>query len=139
MAKWYIKMFRRLLNATILNSVIIFRKNLPQTKTDHLKFRVDLVQALLVEHGRGVERKVSGRHSSNKTVPRLIKRHFPERIPPTEKKAKPTKRCAVCYKQGKRRETVFWCPDCEAGLCVEGCFRTYHTKLNFLGKIHYFS
>jgi hypothetical protein len=38
LTKWYIKMFRRLLNSTILNSMIIFRKNSPQTKTDHLKF-----------------------------------------------------------------------------------------------------
>jgi hypothetical protein len=115
-------MFRRLLNATVMNSMIIFMKNSSQTKSDHSKFGVDLVQALLVRHGKGVERKVSGRHSTDETVPHLIERHFPERIPPTEKKAKPTKRCVVCCKQGKRRETVFWCPDCEAGLCVEGCF-----------------
>jgi hypothetical protein len=110
----------------------IFRKNLPQTKTDRLKFRVDLVQALIVEHWSGVERKVSGHHSTDKTVPRLIERHFLERIPPTEKKAKPTKRHVVCYKEGKRRETVFWCPDCEAGLCVEGCFKTYPHQAQLL-------
>ncbi|XP_021918752.1 piggyBac transposable element-derived protein 4-like [Zootermopsis nevadensis] len=131
MTKWYIKMFMRLLNATILNSMIICRANSPGIEVEHLKYRVDLVQALLVEHGGGVERNVPGRHSTDKTVPRLIERHFPERIPPTEKKSRPTKRCVVCYKQGKRKETVFWCPDCEAGLCVDGCFKIFHTKLNF--------
>jgi len=64
-------------------------------------------------------------------VPRLVERHFPERIPPTEKKARPSKRCVVCYKNNRRRETVFWCPECEAALCVEGCFKAFHTKLNF--------
>jgi hypothetical protein len=53
-----------------------------------------------------------------------------KRIPPTEKKSRPTKRCVVCYKNNKMKETGFWCSDCEASLCVEGCFKTYHTKLN---------
>jgi len=34
----------------------------------------------------------------DKNVPRLVERDFPERLPRTEKKAKPTKRCVVCYK-----------------------------------------
>jgi hypothetical protein len=96
------------------------------------------VQALVVDHGGGVERKVPGRHSTDKTVPRLTERHFPERIPSTEKKSRPTKHCVVFYKQGTRKETVFWCPDCEDGLCVEGCFKTYHKKLNFSAKLFTF-
>jgi hypothetical protein len=64
-------------------------------------------------------------------VPRLVEKLFPERIPPTERKSRPTKRCEVWYKNNKRKETVFWCPDFEAGLCVEGCFKTFHTKLNY--------
>jgi hypothetical protein len=92
--------------------MIICRINSPETKTDHLKF-IDLVQALFLEHGCGVERKVPGRDYTDKTVPHIIERDFSERIPPPKRKAKPTKRCVVCYKQGKRSETVFWCPDCE--------------------------
>jgi hypothetical protein len=57
-------------------------------------------------------------------VPRLVERDFPDRIPPTERNSRPTKRCVGCY---KKRETVFWYPDCEAGLYVEGCFKT-HTQ-----------
>jgi hypothetical protein len=38
-------------------------------------------------------------------VPGLFERHFPERIPQIERKSKPTKRCAVCYKN-KRKESV---------------------------------
>ena len=53
-------------------------------------------------------------------------------IPPTEKKARPTKRCVVCYKNNRRKETVFWCLECEAALCVEECFKAFHAKLNFL-------
>jgi hypothetical protein len=131
MTKSYIKMFRRLLNVIILNCTIICCANSGQSNMENFKFRVDLVQALLNEHGSETERKVQGRHSTNKNVPRLLEIHFPERIQPTEKKAKPTKRCVVYYNHNNKKETVFWCPDCQAGLCIEGCFNTFHTKLNF--------
>jgi hypothetical protein len=87
-----------------------------------------MVQAPLVQYGGDVERKVPGWHSTDNTLQRLLERHFPKRIPPTERKSVPTKKCVVCYKNNKK-ETVFWCPDYEANLCVEGCFKTYHTKL----------
>jgi len=115
MSKWYIKLFR-LLNITVLNCMVICCTNSGQTKTDHFKFRVELVQALLTAHGSGSVRKFQGHHSTDKNVPRLLERHFPKRIPLTEKKARPTKRCVVCYKNNRRKETVFWCPECEAAL-----------------------
>ena len=62
-----------------------------QTKIDHFKFRVELVQALLIEHGTESVRKFQGHHSTDKNVLRLLERHFPERIPPTGKKARPTR------------------------------------------------
>ncbi|XP_053974119.1 protein jim lovell-like isoform X12 [Hylaeus volcanicus] len=64
---------------------------------------------------------------------RLIERHFPETIPPTEKKSKPVRKCVQCSKKicanGKRvrKETRYYCPECDAGLCITPCFRLYHT------------
>jgi hypothetical protein len=66
-----------------------------------------MVQALLVQHGGGDYRNVPGQYSTDNRVPRLLERHFPERIPPTERKSRPTRRCAVCYKSNKGKETVF--------------------------------
>ena len=66
--------------------MVICRTNSGQNKIDHFKFRVELVQALLIEHGSESVRKFQGHHSTEKNVPRLLERHFPERIPPTEKK-----------------------------------------------------
>jgi len=113
MTKWYIKLFRRLHNITILNCMVICRANSGQAKTDHFKFRVELVRALLIEHQSESGRKFQGHHSTDK------------------KKGRPTKRCVMCYKNNRRKETVFWCPKCEAVLCVEECFKAFHTKLNF--------
>ena len=44
-------------------------------------------------------------------MPRLLERHFPEGIPPTEKKARPARRCVVCYENNRRKETVFGAPN----------------------------
>ena len=111
--------------------MVIYRANSGQTKIDHFKLRVELVQALLIEHGSESVWKFQGHHSTDKNVPRLTERHFPERIPPTKKKSRPTKRCVACYKKNRRKETVFWCLECEAALYVEECFKAFHTKLNF--------
>jgi len=111
MTKWYIKVFRRLLNTTVLNCMVICRANSRQIKIDHFKFRVELVQALLIENGSDSVRKFQGHHSTDKNVPRLLERHFPERIPPTEKKARPTKRCVVCYKTIEGRRQCFGAPN----------------------------
>jgi len=66
MTKWYIKLFRRLLNMTVLNCMVICRTNSGQTKIDHFKFRVELVQALLIEHQSESVRKFQGHHSTEK-------------------------------------------------------------------------
>jgi hypothetical protein len=78
------------------------------TLKDHFKFRVELVQALLIEHQSESVRKFQGHHSTDKNWTHLVERHLPERIPPKKKKARPTKRCVVCYKSNRRKETVFW-------------------------------
>jgi len=66
--------------------MVICSANSGQIKIDHFKFRVELVKALLIEHGSESVRKFQGHHSTDKNVPRLLERHFPERIPPTKKR-----------------------------------------------------
>jgi hypothetical protein len=120
MIKWYITMFRRLLNAIILNPMVIWRANSQGKWTDHLKFRTDKVQALHVQHGCGIERKVSGRHSMDNSMPRLLT--FPREDSSNWKEVK-ADRGLCCVLQ-----------DCKASLCVEGCFKTYHTKFTIKVK-----
>ncbi|KAL8615712.1 hypothetical protein ACOMHN_007465 [Nucella lapillus] len=75
-------------------------------------------------------------------VARLTERHVLERVPPTEKKKYPSKRCKVClrrsgYTPGPARkhpkESVYYCPQCPSkpGLCCYPCYYVYHSKLNF--------
>lgn len=70
---------------------------------------------------------------------RLTARHFPDRIPSTDKKKRPTRVCKVCSEKSKaatgkseRQETGWWCPDCSIPLCLPECFKLYHTKGNYI-------
>jgi hypothetical protein len=129
MNKWYMKLFCRLLNTSILNALIIYRDNTGKN-TDQLSFRVQLIEGLFVKYANGVEHKVPGRHSSDNTVPHLTEQHFISKIPPTAKKSRPQRRCVVCQKRGRKTDIVYWCDACGVGLCIE-CFQDYHTQLNF--------
>jgi len=69
MTKWYIKLFRRLLNIAVLSFMVICHANSGQAKIDHFKFRVELVQPLLIEHASENIRKFQGHYSTDKNVP----------------------------------------------------------------------
>lgn len=127
--KWYMKLFKRMLNVTVLNSYIIHKTNKP--RDDHLFTRLDLVKKIFEKYGANVSRPVVGRPSTEPRPSRLTERHFVEKILPTEKKQHPQKRCCVCARRKIRKDSYYWCPDCEAGLCLEPCFKDYHTKVNF--------
>lgn len=57
--------------------------------------------------------------------------HIPARLPPTPKKQVPQKRCRVCFRNGKRKETKIYCPKCPGnpGLHAEPCFEIYHEMI----------
>jgi hypothetical protein len=60
MTEWYTRMFRILLSVSVFNSMVICRANSQGKQVDHLKFLIDMVLAVFVQHGGGVERKVPG-------------------------------------------------------------------------------
>jgi hypothetical protein len=130
--KWYTKLFKRLLNISVHNAFVLYRESQNVKQLSHLDFRLQIIKELFEVHGKNLEPPRLGRPSKTPMPGRLTARHFVERIPPSEKKAKPTKRCAVCCKtSGKRKETSFWCRDCGVGLGFEECFRIYHTQATF--------
>ena len=127
--KWYVKLFRRLLNVAVHNSLVIY--NSQNIAMDHLTFRLKLITSIFETYGRAVKSRKHGRPSVNPPPARLTKRHFIEKIPASGKKAKPQKTCVVCQKSGMKKETIYWCPDCQTGLCLDTCFKLFHTVENF--------
>ncbi|ODM88271.1 PiggyBac transposable element-derived protein 4 [Orchesella cincta] len=101
-----------------------------------IDFKERLVRQIIStvgEHSTTKGRKATVSLESSK---RLTERHFPVQVPVTGKTKYPTKECAVCRKKngkGKtgRSQTRYMCAECNVGLCVDGCFRTYHTVKRF--------
>jgi hypothetical protein len=91
--KWYVKLFQRLLNVAIHNSMVIYRSHPIKEKMDTLHFRLSLAQDLVEERGYGVLRPAHDRPSVQPPPKWLTEKTFPGAYPPppppTGKKAKP--------------------------------------------------
>jgi hypothetical protein len=136
---YYKKIFRHLLDQCIFNAFTIHKwQNKKHKKL--LDFRLALVEEILAKYfDSSTMTPKTGRKSSVSNVVdavRLAGRHFPEDVPSTSGQKNPCRRCVVCCSKtvnGKkvRRETRYWCSDCQVALCVTPCFRDYHTKTNY--------
>ena len=80
----------------------------------------------------------------------LVNKHFIEPIPGQEggRRKHPNHACFVCnvskealsdagfedsYKP--KKYTSYWCPICKHALCIDPCFRLYHTEKDYTSKI----
>ncbi|XP_035232636.1 piggyBac transposable element-derived protein 4-like [Stegodyphus dumicola] len=128
--KYYKKNIFHLLDICLWNAYVLYKKH--GGKDTNLQFRLEIIDRLIERHAAVEERK--GRPGYLPTPLRLTERHFLEVIPPTEKKLRPARQCYVCSLKkndnGKRirKETRYFCPDCDVGLCLSPCFKIYHTK-----------
>jgi hypothetical protein len=106
MHKRYHKLFKRPLNATVLNALIVYRRNCDKPM-EHLSFRVLLVEGLFSKFGATGEGKVGqpGRHASDNRILRLTEPHFLGKVQPIGEKVRPQRRCVVCTKHGRKKET----------------------------------
>lgn len=129
--KYYRKIFFHLLDLSLWNSFILYRKC--GGNKSALQYRMELVKLTIEKFHHPEFAAKHGRPGKTPTPMRLTGRHFPETLPPTEKKSNPTRQCGMCSRvhdaKGKRirRETRYFCPDCNVPLCVAPCFRVYHT------------
>jgi len=123
--KYYQKMCRYLLDVVCLNAFIIYKKK--GGSISRLDFLLTLAESLS-SMGGVVEPATRGRPSKS-PKPRLLGRCFPDMVPGTSKK-QPTRRCVVCWANGRRKESSHWCSNCEKALCVVPCFKVYHKDKN---------
>jgi hypothetical protein len=143
--KWYRKLLIHFLNMTILNAHLL-HKMYGNEKMSHEHFRHAIVHHLLK----------SGKESVILDVPsdpllglRIVEEnHFAEKIPPKKgaQRQNPCRSCFVCnisqadmdannYNQlsrKKKKSTSYWCPKCQKPLCVDPCFKLFHTEENYV-------
>lgn len=140
--KWWKKVFFRLLDMAIVNSMLLFFKKNPQLqkkKNASKKFRemlvYEMVQPFLYEQADNLTQPAGRPSLEPKTKSkvdvldstRLTGKHYAS-------KRNPRRKCCVCaYKRdpntGKRsnKRTVNYCAKCEKYVC-ERCFKDFHSK-----------
>ncbi|XP_066987491.1 piggyBac transposable element-derived protein 4-like [Macrobrachium rosenbergii] len=124
--KYYKKVFRHLLDMSVVNCYVTYRAL--GGRVVRREFILRISERLIMKYAE--ERSVPLRRPPRLAAKpsRLIGRHFPEYCPPTDKKKRPQRTCAQCRKNNIRKDSSYWCKDCEVGLCVAPCFRDWHTK-----------
>lgn len=128
--KYYKKIFRHLMDKALFNAFVIYKKISKNSKKSFLDFRLEIIEEIFEKNLQHPSRQNQGEAN----ISRLVDRHFISHIPPNPIKKEPRRRCVVCCskmdKNGKkvRKETRTWCNDCNVGLCMEPCFKIYHTQ-----------
>ncbi|XP_052739767.1 piggyBac transposable element-derived protein 4-like [Bicyclus anynana] len=132
--KWFIKLFKRFLNISVLNARILLQSS-TQKHQHHLAFRLQLVDSILSKHlafcpkGRAkipvtAQRTNPGRY--------IVSTHWPVFHEPTAGSTARNRhhimRCVVCLSEGRKSQrSRYRCESCDVALCVENCFKAYHT------------
>jgi hypothetical protein len=120
--KWTKKLFFHLLDLTVLNSYILLGSC--GAKLTLRDFRVGLIRDLIQEGGTVLGSQITPQGMPTLSTSRLESRHnqhWPQKGT--------ARRCRVCSAK-KYTRTRNICPKCNVALCVDPCFRIYHTKSN---------
>lgn len=130
--KWYIKMFKRLLNVSIHNALVLHvtslkrRNKLPLT---HREFRYQLAQSLLDQHLRPGVIEIGEKIGQLMRLRRDIT-HDPKYSSGNTNR----KRCVVCQRQGVTKLVNSQCVTCNEYLCFEGCWKKWHSQTKLEGQ-----
>ena len=109
MTKWYLKLYKRLLNSTVLNSFVVYRQ-VTGRNIHQLSYRIQLVEGVFTKCAcAGETRSVPGWKASDNTIPQLTERNFLRIVAPKTEKSKPQRRCVVCSEHGKKKTSVYCC------------------------------
>ncbi|XP_012939283.1 piggyBac transposable element-derived protein 4-like [Aplysia californica] len=119
--KWYHALYHYLKDLSLVNGCILMVRDGHSTSAKD--FRKSVVDALIRPH---MIRRQNDRHQTNNAVDRLNAAafgHFPAKF--ADPKHRPV--CKVCASVKKRAQCRHYCPTCNVALCIDNCFRIYHT------------
>jgi len=129
--KWYTKYFFYLIDLSVHNAYIMFQHS-KKSKMNFPDFQLQLTKDLIGKFGdkKVNKRSFASTHSQDTAQSRLVERHFPA-INRNDCGKKMRRRCVVCHSNKISKQSQFECKDCNVGLCVDPCFKTYHTKKDY--------
>ncbi|XP_050675510.1 piggyBac transposable element-derived protein 4-like [Leptidea sinapis] len=129
--KWYNKIFKRLLNTSILNAYIIYKRNSIHVAYSHRDFRMKVAEGLLARFGRGHRLPALIQNSHNSELRLRPGPHNPvntEKMPNNQGHKRLY--CGMCKARKKRTQVRLMCSLCQVALCVGECWADYHSLDN---------
>lgn len=129
--KWYKKIFFHLVDLAVLNTHAMYKVNTGKN-ISIADFQLQLTREIIAKYGQVRPTTKSGRPSSGDLPARLTARHFPQLLPAVDGGRKnPQRVCHVCKHTllgpKKRKDSRYFCKECDVGLCVYPCFEKFHT------------
>ena len=132
--KWWRKLFVHHLNMLILNAYILNSK-FGEEKLEHSDYRESIAQWLMESTMRPgfVGAEIIAPFTPLVDKERLTGRHFPVKLLPNALGRIVALKCKVCSvnkgknKATKRKSSCYKCCECNIVMCVDPCFRIYHT------------
>ncbi|XP_045507967.1 piggyBac transposable element-derived protein 4-like isoform X1 [Colias croceus] len=129
--KWYMKMFKRLLNVSVHNALILLLSSLGRRNMallTHRKFREQLASALVTAHRRPSREIVVPVAENTRLRSDII--HAPKYLASNKRM-----RCHICLRNGTRKMVRLKCETCDEAMCFGDCWKVWHTAQQLPGKI----
>ena len=128
--KYYKKIFLRLIEMSLHNCHVIYKRNGRQKKL--LDFKLLLIEQIVHTYGKDVYwiRKPTSSVTLGPCPTRLSGRHFPVETLSVEGDTtkKVQRRCTFCAMQKKVKRSIYSCDICQVSLCKTPCFKLYHSS-----------
>ncbi|CAK9816642.1 PiggyBac transposable element-derived protein 4 [Anthophora quadrimaculata] len=90
-----------------------------------------LIRDILRKYPQNRKMARGGKRMSEDLPFRLIDRHFISKCDNRADVGPSRRKCVVCTNNKRRRETRYKCKKCDVGLCIDQCFKVFHTQLNY--------
>ena len=121
---WSRKAGIHLLHRLVLNAFALYK----QTRNDHTFLSFTMKYAEHLFESTGIGRRSGNKGGRPRVLDPISQNHVPSKIPPSSKKANPSRRCRVCTSNGLRKETRLFCSSCDENpsLCAHPCFNIWH-------------
>lgn len=119
--RWYKKIGLHFLHLLLLNSYFLYNKHVK--KISLYEYRLSIIQNVLPSNQNIL--------NSTQKIKKPDEFHLPKKVLKNEKKRYLYKRCKICYETGIRKDTTYYCEQCndQPGLCLEKCFEMYHKQI----------
>ena len=138
--KWWRKLFIHMLNMLILNAFILHKKY-GRESLSHSEYRERiaryLMETALIASTEDIAGPTINLNLINPAIGRFVGRHFPVKLPARGGRIVPLL-CKVCSvnkrtsqsegKPQRRRSSSYKCQQCNMVMCVDPCFREFHSN-----------